>query len=222
MRRAFVVIVLLELVAILSTTAGVAAEPGAHGRSGGARSGGHRGFHSHGHGHGHSLHHRGPSFHKDGFGRHRSFPRHFRSPGIVIASPLVVYAPPLLEAPPPYYRAPVYAPPVHAPLAVYSSLAIAQPAPPAPPRVVEYATGRYELRGDGIATPYTWVWIPNPPSAPPAPPAAPPAAAPDAPPTSRETLPAREQVYQWTDEQGVAHWTNRVDRVPRRYREAQR
>ncbi len=219
MRQAFVVVVVLELVAIVATAAGVAAEPRAHGRSGGARSDSHRGFH--GHGHNHSLHHRGPTFHKDGFGRHRGFPRHFRAPGIVIASPLVVYSPPLLDASPPYYSAPVYGPPVYAPPPVYSSLAIAQPAPPAPPRVVHYPTGRYELRGDGIATPYTWVWIPNPPSAPPAPPTPPPAAAPDEPPTSRET-PPREQVYQWVDEQGVAHWTNRVDRVPRRYREAQR
>src|SRR5262245_44257645 len=34
--------------------------------------------------------------------------------------------------------------------------------------VMEYPGGRYELRGDGITTPYVWVWIPDPPSAPPA------------------------------------------------------
>jgi hypothetical protein len=32
-------------------------------------------------------------------------------------------------------------------------------------------------------------------------------------------VPAREQVFQWVDDQGVVNWTNRVDRVPRRYRE---
>ena len=42
------------------------------------------------------------------------------------------------------------------------------------PTVIYYAHGRYELRGDGIQTPYQWVWIPNPPPPPP-PPAAPPA-----------------------------------------------
>jgi hypothetical protein len=29
------------------------------------------------------------------------------------------------------------------------------------PRVVQYAHGRYELRGDGVSVPYAWVWIPN-------------------------------------------------------------
>lgn len=40
------------------------------------------------------------------------------------------------------------------------------------PTVVLYPHGRYELRGDGVTTPYHWVWIPNPP--PPPPPVAPP------------------------------------------------
>jgi hypothetical protein len=30
-------------------------------------------------------------------------------------------------------------------------------------RVVQYAHGRYELRGDGLNVPYAWVWIPNAP-----------------------------------------------------------
>lgn len=30
------------------------------------------------------------------------------------------------------------------------------------PRVVQYAHGRYELRGDGVSVPYAWIWIPNP------------------------------------------------------------
>src|SRR5262245_54763197 len=32
---------------------------------------------------------------------------------------------------------------------------------------VEYPDGRYELRGDGVGTPYHWVWVPK--AAPPAP-----------------------------------------------------
>jgi hypothetical protein len=27
-------------------------------------------------------------------------------------------------------------------------------------RVINYSTGRYELYGDGVSTPYYWVWIP--------------------------------------------------------------
>ena len=77
---------------------------------------------------------------------------------------------------------------------------------PAPPDVIEYPNGRYELRGDGGATPYRWVWIPNPPSGPP--PAAPPP--PGA--ASEATL------YRWTDEQGAVHWTDRWDAVPEAYR----
>ena len=30
-----------------------------------------------------------------------------------------------------------------------------------PPNVVTYPTGRYQLYGDGSATPYYWVWIPT-------------------------------------------------------------
>jgi hypothetical protein len=37
---------------------------------------------------------------------------------------------------------------------------------------------------------------------------------------SGDPPPTRPQVYQWVDEQGVAHWTNRLEAVPRRYREA--
>jgi hypothetical protein len=45
-------------------------------------------------------------------------------------------------------------------------------APVTSERVVTYPEGRYELRGDGVATPYYWVWIPRgatPPSPPPPP-----------------------------------------------------
>jgi hypothetical protein len=81
------------------------------------------------------------------------------------------------------------------------------------PSVVEYPTGRYELRGDGVGIPYSWVWIPNPPPAPPAPSLsreeAPPAALASAGPS---------QVYRWTDEQGTEFWTNHLEKVPEPYR----
>jgi hypothetical protein len=46
---------------------------------------------------------------------------------------------------------------------------------PAGQRVVNYPSGRYELYGDGAATPYYWVWIPAGSTfpAPPPPPAIP-------------------------------------------------
>jgi hypothetical protein len=75
--------------------------------------------------------------------------------------------------------------------------------------VVEYPTGRYELRGDGVAVPHVWVWVPKPP---PGPPDAGPAAA---------DRPAR-QLYRWTDEEGAEHWTDRRDAVPPRYRTAEK
>ncbi len=96
---------------------------------------------------------------------HRFFPR-FGAPVIVTRrfSPLVVFVPPAVVAPPPV----VYDQP---PLVV-------TPSPLPTPTVIEYPTGWYQLRGDGMTTAYVWVWIPKPPPAPPseAPPAAPPAA----------------------------------------------
>jgi len=148
---------------------------------------------------------------------HRFFPRPFLRPVlpiVVLASPVVVYAPP-----PVYYGAPAsYAPPAYYnynPPAAYSPPGggTVSVAPPPMPTVVQYPTGRYELRGDGITTPYTWVWIPNPPSAPP------PAAPPTGEPASGDPPPARHsQLYRWTDEQGVVSWTDRWDAVPERYR----
>jgi hypothetical protein len=85
-------------------------------------------------------------------------------------------------------------------------------APTEMPSVVEYSTGRYELRGDGLSMPYKWVWIPNPPSAPPA---APPGGASfSAAPSSAR----RDRLYRWTDTQGVLHVTDRWEAVPPEYR----
>ena len=82
----------------------------------------------------------------------------------------------------------------------------APPALPPAPSVVEYATGRYELRGDGTSTPYTWVWIPNSPAPPP-----------EASPATSSSA-SSSQVYRWTDDQGTEFWTNHLERIPEPYR----
>ena len=223
MRKAFTVVSVLGLLTVLSTASPVAADPRFHGRGGGGRFGDGGSFHKHGH----SFHKHGSSFHKHGVHGHRVFPRHFKGFGVVIAPPLVVYSPPLFDPFPSFYTAPVYAPPVSPPVVysppvsppvMYSPPLVSQPPPPSP-QVVQYPNGRYELRGDGIRTPHTWVWIPNPPPPPPAPPSAPPAGTPDGAPTSRDAPETRQHVYHWVDEHGVAHWTNRLESVPRRYRD---
>jgi hypothetical protein len=190
------------LLATLWTAPTAGADPRSHGRSGGGRfDGGHslRMDGRSGHGPGHS-------FHEHGFGYRRFSPRHFGTFGVVVTPPVVVYSWP-----------PVYSAPVVGPAAVYSLPAYGQPAPAPPvPRVVEYPTGRHELRGDGIRAPYTWVWVPNPPP----PPAAPPTAPPPAAPMSGAAPPVRRaQVYRWVDEQGVVHLTDHPEVVPRRFRE---
>ena len=127
----------------------------------------------------------------------------------VIASPVIVYAPPpvVYSAPPVFYTPPP----------TMGTVAVAPPPPPMP-TVIQYPTGRYELRGDGVRTPYVWVWIPNPPSAPPPPPT-PPSEIPAPPAPTSDPPPARDsELYRWTDEQGAVHWTDRWDAVPEQYR----
>ncbi len=97
-----------------------------------------------------------------------------------------------------------------------ASVVIEPPAPqPIMPTVVEYQNGFYELRGDGTTVAYRWIWIPKPPPPPaaeaPAPSPPPPA------PAERRTGP-RSQIYHWTDDSGVTIWTDRLDRIPERYR----
>jgi hypothetical protein len=81
------------------------------------------------------------------------------------------------------------------------------------PSVIQYPTGRFELQGDGITTPYRWVWIPNPPPVPPAAPPAPRVPAPVDPAPSRQS-----ELYRWVDDEGVANWTDGWDSVPQKYR----
>jgi hypothetical protein len=116
------------------------------------------------------------------------------SPTVVSVSPVVYVSPTI------YVSQPVAAQPVPIP--------VAAPAEPPLPTVVEHPTGRYELRGDGVATPHVWVWIPHPPAAPPdvAPPASP----------ARST--GRTTAYRWTDESGTMFVTNRLEQVPEPYR----
>src|SRR5712692_6425979 len=140
----------------------------------------------------------------------------------VVAPPFYAYA-----APPAYYSTPFYSTPYYSAPAYDSSTYYAPPTGYAPPAgsvsvapsprpmqtVVEYQTGRYELRGDGVTTPYTWVWIPNPP---PAPPAAPP---PTGAPSQGDQPPGRQsQFYRWIDEHGHLHLTDSLDAVPKQYR----
>ena len=161
---------------------------------------------------GHSFHGQlhGRSFHGHGFHQNRFFPGFVPFGGVGVG-PIVVYSPPGFSDPPVYFSAPVpysppapYVPPVSPPV-LYGptggQISVGSPMP----RVVEFATGRYELRGDGINVPHTWVWVPNPPTAPPA-----------AAPMSGDTpQPARRaQVFRWVDDQGVIHWTDRAENVP--------
>ena len=156
------------------------------------------------------------------FPAQRFAPRPFIRPSfpfaVVAGAPAVVYAAPPYDPayyPPAYYDAPVsYTPPS-------GTVSLA---PDPMQNVVQFPTGRYELRGDGISTPYTWAWIPNPPTSPPpaaptAPPAAPttsPAGEPGS--TSRQSPARVGHLYRWIDEHGAAHWTDRLDAVPEQYR----
>ena len=88
------------------------------------------------------------------------------------------------------------------------------------PTLVEHPGGWYQLRGDGVTTPYGWVWIPKPP----VPPAtstepAPSGRGPDGPARSADsrTRDDRGPAYHWTDG-GVTTWTNRLERVPKPFR----
>ena len=200
-----------RLVALASVVlaAGAAAVPdhaSADGRRGG---GGFRGGSS-------QLHSSPPKFFPNrGFHHHHHrFNRFGPGFGFGGGSTVVIYSAPASVDPTPAYAAPTYAytpPPAYAPPAYAPAPAYAPPTQ----TVVEFPTGRYELRGDGVTTPYRWVWIPNPPVSPPgdAAPVVPPPG-----PTGRE--PARNlDFYRWTDDQGVVHFSDRLDKVPDAYRQ---
>ncbi len=149
---------------------------------------------------GHHRHHGGVSvFVGPVFPRH-VFPRPFIPFGFFVPPAVVYVSPPVVYSPPPV----VYASP---PSVYYQPPA----APPPMPTVIQYPHGRYELRGDGITTPYVWVWIPNPP--PPPPPAAPPAVPSASSPAASSAgvvaaAPRADKIYRFTDERGVTTFTN--------------
>lgn len=81
-----------------------------------------------------------------------------------------------------------------------------------------FSTGKYVLQSDGVDT-YRWIWIPAVPEAPPltASPAPPPVpSAPIA--AAPEPAGSPQRIYHWTDEHGIAHWTNNSEAVPAKYR----
>ena len=149
------------------------------------------------------------------------FRHHFHggfAPPVVIAPPVVVVVPGdagYYDQSGAYYgqsddSAAIYTPPV----TEAQPAAVVTPSAPPTPNVIQYPTGRYELRGDGLTTAYRWVWIPNPP---PPPPAAPPMAGSSSPGPSWSSSPGR--AYSWTDAEGVLHLTDRLEAVPPEYRE---
>jgi hypothetical protein len=133
-------------------------------------------------------------------------------------NPPVAYAPAPAPASPTVYTINVYNPaPAPQPTAqptIYepSPAPVTSAEPSRPQDVVEYDGGRYELRGDGIAVPYRWVWIPNPP-------AGPPGSSSMRAPVGAELAPARRgTLYRWVDDEGVLHVTDRWQVVPLRFR----
>jgi hypothetical protein len=151
---------------------------------------------------------------------HHGHGRRFPST-VLLYTPAALYGSPV-EPPTPVVNV---APVIHASPIIYVSPTVVVPEPasvavtpvveplPSLPSVVEHPTGRYELRGDGMTTPYVWAWIPNPPAAPPATPS----------PSSREPLAGsvtanRTRIYQWTDDEGTTSWTNRLESIPETYR----
>jgi hypothetical protein len=79
--------------------------------------------------------------------------------GLFSALVAPVLAPPVYVARPPVYAEPA---PVYGSAPAYYSRPSPAPAA-AVSREVVYPHGRYVLYGDGIATAYRWVWVPNPP-----------------------------------------------------------
>jgi hypothetical protein len=154
------------------------------------------------------------------FHPHQRSHRPFSTGGYLIGTygaPFYYYGSTVADPP---YDIPVYAPaPVYTASPVYVPVVVpvassAVPAAPAPPSVIEYPEGRYELRGDGMSTPYNWVWIPHPPAGPPA--STPPPTAL----SSGDRSPVRRsQLYRWVDAQGVVHLTNNADTVPEQFRQ---
>jgi hypothetical protein len=134
-------------------------------------------------------------------------PPAFYAPSIDTSPPVVSVSPTIYLSPTVYVSSPIVS-------AQAAPAAAGSPSNPLFPSVVEHPTGRYELRGDGVATPYAWVWIPNPP---PAPPAAPPPS-PEEPRAGSAPSAMRSKIYRWTDDEGTTFWTNRTESIPEPHR----
>ena len=133
------------------------------------------------------------------------------TPSVIVTAPTV---PLVVEASPVIHVSPV----ISAPAAV----ALPGPAALPIPTLVDYPGGWYQLRGDGATTPYRWIWIPKPPVSPePSSDPTPPAQGADTParPTESRARDSRGQAYHWTDDRGVTTWTNRLEKVPKRFRD---
>ncbi len=87
-----------------------------------------------------------------------AYPAYYYGSPVVYSQAPVVYTAPAVS----------YAPPASVPP---GPIASAAPVTPKIDREVVFDHGRYVLHGDGVATAYRWVWVPNPPAPPPAPPA---------------------------------------------------
>ena len=116
---------------------------------------------------------------------------------VVDASTTIIYASPPVPAP-------TFAP-------ALGGAAFGGPSMMPTPTLIEHGDGWYQLRGDGVTMPYSWVYIPKPPTAPPTEVAS----APDPPARPADRGPA----YHFTDDRGVTTFTNRLDRVPKRFRD---
>ena len=86
------------------------------------------------------------------------------------------------------------------------------PAAPARASVIEFPEGRYELRGDGMAIPYTGSGFRILPRRRPRLRHRRASGSGDRSPTRRG------QLYRWVDEQGVMHLTDNADTVPEEFR----
>jgi hypothetical protein len=144
--------------------------------------------------------------------RDHSFTPFVGVPGFVGGTSVVVTAPPLtqiVEASPVIYAAPPMA-------AAVAPVALPAPATLPMTTLIDHPNGWYQLRGDGATNPYRWVWIPKPPGEP-----EPSATGGDAPakPAEAQARDNRGAAYHWTDDRGVTTWTNKLERVPKRFRD---
>ena len=202
--RARVILTIAAVTLAVAPTQALAQRMGGAARAGGG-GGSHRG----------GFHHNSPGGQTFPGGRgfvHRPFG------GIVVFAPPFWYgSDSFYDSGSDYRPAPAYGAAAYGP-AMGGTLALAPPSP-STPSVIQYPTGRWELRGDGLTIPYRWVWIPNPPTAPPPPTS--PSGEPVTPApleSGRPEPPGNTKIYRWTDGQGVLHLTDRLDTVPERYR----